>query len=203
METIRTRKLIIGAQIVGFACAALVAGCASTEMTSTWTDPSARGASLSKVAVVCLTQDPGLRRMAEDTAASQLTGAQAVPSYQVLGDTSLKDREAVKGRLLANGFSGVLIMRLAGVTEQVTPVPGPYTTFDGYYDWAAARACTRPDTSRRTSIVRVISNLYSLDQNKLIWSGASQTFDPASSKQFMTDVSKAVAKSLEKDRLIL
>ena len=49
----------------------------------------------------------------------------------------------------------------------------------------------------------MVSNLYDLNQNKLIWSGTSQTFDPASAKQFMNDVSKAVAKSLEKDRIIL
>ena len=54
------------------AMALAIASCASTKMTSTWTDPSAKGASLSKVAVMAMTKDPGLRRMAEDTAASQL-----------------------------------------------------------------------------------------------------------------------------------
>jgi hypothetical protein len=186
--------------LLGLAIAA--ASCATTEMTSTWTDPTAKGAALSKVAVVCMTKDPGLRRMAEDTAASNLAGAQAVPSYQVLGDTDLKDREAVKNKLRTAGFNGVLIMRLAGITEQVTAVGGPYGTFDGYYDWAGA-AVYAPGYLETDTTVHVVSNLYSLDQNKLIWSGVSQTFDPASSKQFMTDVSKAVAKSLEKDRLIL
>src|SRR5436190_12010965 len=81
----------------GLALAAAVAGCATTEMTNTWTDPGAKGAALSKVAVVCLTKDPGLRRQAEDTAVSQLQqkGGQAFPSYQLLGETDLKDREAV------------------------------------------------------------------------------------------------------------
>jgi len=178
------------------------ASCASTQMTSTWTDPSARGASLSKIAVVCLTQDPGIRRMAEDSAASQMSGAQAIPSYQVLGDTDLRNREAVKAKLQSQGFQGVLVMRLAGVTEQVTPVGGPYGTFDGYYDWAGA-AVYAPGYLQTDTVVHVVSNLYSLDQSKLIWSGVSQTFDPASTKSFMNDVSKAVAKSLEKDRLIL
>jgi hypothetical protein len=182
--------------------AAAVGGCASTQMTSTWTDPSARGASLSKIAVVCLTQDPGLRRMAEETAASQMTGAQAVPSYQVLGEADLRNREQVKTKLLAQGFQGVLVMRLAGVTEQVTAAGGPYGTFDGYYDWAGS-AVYAPGYLQTDTVVHVVSNLYSLDQNKLIWSGVSQTFDPASAKSFMNDVSKAVAKSLQHDRLIL
>ena len=35
------------------------------------------------------------------------------------------------------------------------------------------------------------------------WSGVSKTFDPTSSQAFITDVSKTVAKSLEKERLVL
>jgi hypothetical protein len=203
MNTLRKRNRLTGiSAILAVAFATIAASCASTEMTSTWTDPTARGASLSRVAVVCLTKDPGLRRMAEDAAAAQMTGAQAVPSYQVLGDTSLQDRQTVKAKLMDAGFDGVLIMRLAGVTERVTPVTGPYGTFDGYYDWAGA-AVYAPGYLETETVVHVVSNLYSLNQNKLIWSGASQTFDPASAKQFMTDVSKAVAKSLQKDRLIL
>src|SRR4051812_17551736 len=136
MEETRHRRLIaVGPAIVGLA---LAAGCASTNMSSTWTDPSARGAELSKVAVVCLTRDAGLRRMAEESAASQLAGAQAVPSYQVLGDTKLNDREAVKSRLTSAGFHNVLVMRLAGVTQQVTPTTGMYGTFNGGYDAAGA-----------------------------------------------------------------
>ncbi len=66
---------------VALGLAALAAGCASTQMTDTWTAPSAKGAELSKVAVICMTKDPGLRRMAETTAAQNLVGAQAVPSF--------------------------------------------------------------------------------------------------------------------------
>ena len=114
---------------------AIAMGCATTEMTSTWTDPSAKGAAMSKIAVVCLTKDAGLRRVAEDAAAAQMAGAQATPSYQVLGDADLKDKDAVKAKLKASGFNGVLVMRLASVNEQVTPV-STYGDFDGYYGWA-------------------------------------------------------------------
>ena len=196
MQT-KTKTLLM---IAGLAVATLAMGCATTEMTSTWTDPSAKGAAMSKIAVVCMTKDEGLRRIAEDTTAAQMTGAQAVPSYQALGDTDLKDREAVKAKLRAGGFNGVLVMRLAGVSEQVTAVP--YDTFDGYYGWAGSTVYG-PGYLQTDTIVHVVSNLYSLDQNKLVWSGTSKTFDPSSAKEFMTDVSKAVAKSLQKERIIL
>ena len=198
----RTRSLI-GSSIV--ACAALAltlaaAGCASTDMSSTWTDPSAKGASLSKVAVIALTADPGLRRMAEDAAAQQLAGAQAVPSYQVLGDTDLKDLAAVKSKLSEQGFQGVLLMRMAGVTEQVNPAD--YGTFAGYYGWAAGTVYA-PGYLQTDTVVHVVSNLYSLQDDKLIWTGVSRTFNPTSAHEFMTSVSKAVAKSIQKDRLVL
>ena len=182
--------------------AALVASCASTEMTSTWTDPAAKGAALSKIAVVCLTKDAGLRRMAEDTTASKLAGAQAIPSYQILGDTDLRDLDAVKSKLRAAGINGVLVMRMTGVSEQVTDVGGPYGTFDGYWGYAAG-AVYAPGYLQTETVVHMVSNLYSLEQNKLLWSGVSKTFDPGSAQAFMTDVSKAVAKSLEKERLVL
>ena len=190
------------AGIVALGGLVLVASCASTDMTSTWTDPAAKGAELSKVAVVCMTKDPGLRRMAEDTTAAQLKGAQAIPSYRILGEMDLKDREAVKAKLKEAGVNGVLVMRMTGVTEQVSAIDGPYGTFDGYYDFAGA-AVYDPGYLQTDTVVHMVSNLYSLDQNKLIWSGVSQTFDPSSAKSYMTDVSKAVAKSLEKDHLIL
>jgi hypothetical protein len=200
-SAMNTRSSIILGGAIGLAI--MTIGCASTEMTSTWTDPSAKGASLSKIAVVCLTKDPGARRICEDAAASQLLGVEATPSYQALGDTELRNREAVKTQLTSAGFQGVLVMRMAGVTEQVTAVGGPYGTFDGYYDWAGG-AVFDPGYLQTDTVVHVISNLFSLQgQDKLIWSGVSQTFDPASAKSAFSDVSKAVAKSMQKDRVII
>jgi len=184
----------------GLVISGLAMGCA-TEMTNTWTDPSAKGAAMSKIAVVCLTKDAGLRRLAEDTAASKMTGAQATPSYQVLGDTDLKDKEAVKAKLKAAQFNGVLVMRVTGVSEQVT-AGGPYGTFDDYWDYGVGTAYA-PGYLQIDTVVHVVSNLYDLDQNKLVWSGTSKTFDPASTKELVGDVSKSVAKSLQKDRIIL
>ena len=181
---------------------ALATGCASTKMTDTWTAPSAKGAQLSKVAVICMVKDPGLRRMAETSAAANLAGAQAVPSYQVLGDTDMRDKDAVQQKLESQGFQAVLLMRMAGVDEQVDVAGAPFATFGDYYGYVGDRIYN-PGFVQTDTIVHVISTLYSLQDQKLIWSGTSQTFDPASAQSFMNDVSKAVAKSLQKDRVIL
>jgi hypothetical protein len=189
--------------LVSAACGLTVAAsCASTQMTSTWLDPTAMTTPLHKVAVVCLAKDPGTRRMAETEAAKQIKGAVVVPSYQVIADADLHNREVVKTKLRDQGFDGALVMRLASVTEQVSTVGGPYSTFDGYYDWADATVYS-PGYLQTDVVVDVVSNLYSLPDNKLIWSGTSRTFDPSSTKDAVGDVSKAVAKEIQKDRLVL
>ena len=181
---------------------AILGSCASTTMSNTWIDPTAQGSRLSKIAVVSLSPDPGLRRMAEDSAASHITGTVAEPSYRYVPDGDVRNQEAVKAMLLGHGFDGALVMRVAGVTEQLRSFPGPYYTFDAYYAWAGS-AVFAPGYLETDTIVHVVSNLYSLPENKLIWSGVSRSFDPSSTKTLMNDVSKTVAKSLVKDRVVL
>jgi hypothetical protein len=49
------------------------------------------------------------------------------------------------------------------------------------------------------------TSLYDLrtPDGKLVWSGASKTFDPSSARQVVDEVSHEVAKALQKDHLIL
>jgi hypothetical protein len=200
--------------LLGLAVAGL--GCASTKMTSAWVDssargaefarvaidPAARGARFTKVAVICLAKDQGLQHVAEDIVAANMTSVQAVPSHRILGDTDVRDREGVKYQLSLQGFQGVLVMRLASVGDRVFAVDGSRGTFDGYYDWAG-NVVYDPGYLETETAVHVISNLYSVQSQKLIWSSVSQIFDRASARSSINDVSKAFAKALEKDRLII
>ena len=70
MNTCVNEKMRVALSVLGIlAIPAVAASCATTDMSSTSTDPSAKGAALSKIAIVCMTKDPGLRRTAEETAA--------------------------------------------------------------------------------------------------------------------------------------
>jgi hypothetical protein len=184
------------------ACSVTTTALTPAKITKTWTDPNATGAELSKIAVVCLTQDPGLRRAAERTVASELTGPLAVPSYLILGETNLRNREEVKVKLRESGADGVLVVRVTNTTERVTGRGAPYGTFDGYYEYSLTRTFA-PGYLDDDKHVHVISNLYSFEANKLIWSGVSSAFDQDETKAQIEDVSKSLASSLQKDRLIL
>jgi hypothetical protein len=192
---------VMGVLLLGLS---LSMGCASTQMDSTWTDPSAQGADLNKMAVLYMTSDEGVRRMAEDAVASEMASevevVQVVPSYQALQGVDLNDLQQVKTTLSAKGYDGVMVMRLAGVTE--TPVAvDAYRSLDGYYGWAAP-AAYGDDYLDEEVTVRMVSNLYDVEKNKLIWSGMSETFDPGSAKGLVQSVSKKVGQSLEKQGII-
>jgi hypothetical protein len=174
-------------------------GCASSGVANTWTDPSARGVSLSRVAVVCVTPDLDLRRIAEEATAYQLVGAQAVPSYRVLGDIDVGQREVVKAKLRELGFQGALVMRIVRVNEHVSPATSGGFTYFG----SPSAPMYTPPWMESDTVVHVVSDLYALPDGRLIWSGISRNFDPANANAFMADHSKAVARSMQKDRLVL
>ena len=119
--------------------------------------------------------------MAEDAAAAQMAGAQATPELSGAGRRRPEgprggEGEAEGGRLQRRARHADRQRQRAG-----DPGGGPTATFDGYYDWAGG-AVYAPGYLETDTVVHVVSNLYSLDQNKLVWSGTSKTFDPASAK---------------------
>jgi hypothetical protein len=52
------------------------------------------------------------------------------------------------------------------------------------------------------TIVSIETNVYSVTEDKLLWSGLSETFNPANTVQLVTDVAKAVRGALQKQGLI-
>jgi hypothetical protein len=192
----RVRARAIGALLVGVAASWV--GCSNTQIEQTWKDPAVKP-TLTKVAVVCLSREEGLRRMCEDETVQQMGTGTVLQSYVALGDVPLGDREAVKARLRSQGFDGVLMMRFAGASEQVNVGPAPVSTFDTYYPWAYGMAYT-PTVD---TIVRMVANLYSLPLNRLVWSGSSKTFDPSSARTTVESVSRAVGRELKKNHLLI
>jgi hypothetical protein len=198
--SVGVNRVKVAALVCSFGLA-LMAGCASTQMDSTWTDPAARGTDIDKLAIIYMGQDEGVRRIAEDEVAKKITSTQVVPSYVALAGVDLDDREAVRSKLQAGGYDGVMVMRLASISEQPVATVGPYGTFDGYYGWAAPTVYDDDYLDEETT-VRMVSNVFDVEKNKLIWSGTSETFDPSSAKQLVDDVSRKVAESLEKEQII-
>jgi hypothetical protein len=184
-------------------------GCASTRFANTWKDPAYQGGPLRRVAIFVVHPDQGIRRLAEDEAVRRLPrGTQGSSGYRLASPSEEQNPETVMSRLRAAGFDGAIVSRLAGVDRTQTWVPptvaltpAPVWTFPGYYGYAYQQVYS-PGYLQQDTIVRVETNVYALDVNRLVWAGTSQTFNPDSTRDVIEEVVGATVKELEKDKLL-
>ncbi len=214
---VRGRQRRFGGAGVAICCAWLLASCASTQMTSVWRDSQYTGGPLKKIAVIVVNKDDLTRRMVEDETARSLAGGttQVVPSYTVI-ETLVKDDAAIKATLLAKGFDGALVGRLAALVEDKTYRPpstyvtfgGPYMgagpgfgTFGGYYGYAYTLAYD-PGSTRVDTRAVVETILYKLPEAKPIWTGTTESMNPSSRAEVVEKIGRLIGKELRSGKLI-
>jgi hypothetical protein len=186
---------------------AVLGGCAST-VEDTWTDPSLAGKRLDfrKVATIALLREGALRRVAEDELAraiqmrsSEAGGAvEAVASYTVLEANELSDAARLRTKLTGSGFDGAVVVSVVDSQQRVTATPGIAST-----RWGYGGAWMIHDTDIRTdTILRVQTNIYSIADGKLVWSGTSRTLNPRDVKDLIDDVVRDVGGALREQGLV-
>jgi hypothetical protein len=182
-------------------------GCASTRVVESWRNPEATPTRFRKVLAVAVVDDPDLRRRAEDEIISHLKAVDALPSRAVIPDAERGDVEKAKARLRDAGFEGAVVLRPLGFEERVTYVPpsytvGPYPSFYGYYGYAWGHPY-EPGYTRVDTILRVEVLIYSIERDALLWSGVTETFEPGSLRDVVSDIAAAVEKVLEREGLLV
>lgn len=194
-----------------------LASCASTQMTSVWRDQQYTGGPLKQLAIIVVSKDDLSRRAVEDEIARSLTGGttQVVPSYTVLEKLE-KDATAIKNTLLARGFDGALVGRLAAIVKDETYRPpatyaafggsylggGPaYGNFADYYGHSYAVAYD-PGYSRVDTRVVIETILYKLPEAKPIWTGTTESMNPQSREELVDKVGRLLGKQLRSEKLV-
>ena len=185
--------------LVAAALAALLGGCASTQITSAWKDPDLARLPFRKVLVVFQHSDAELRMRLERSMAAEIPNP--VPAHAIFSDAEVRDTEAVKGRVRAEGFDSAVIMRIVGVDREVSYVPGRlyavpgfYHGFYGYwgYGW---RTVYDPGYMRSDRVVTISTNVYGVAEDKLVWASQSETFNPSSLRNAVTEVVRVTSKA--------
>jgi hypothetical protein len=204
----RSLKLVAIASLLGLSACA-------TGFVSSWKDPAATPLEFhgAKVAAVVIMDDPVSRRSAEDTLAREITarGAQGIAMYTILPNATPSMEAATRTALENAGVLGVVTMRPVRVDKnlKVTPVyqlePRYSSYWGGYYGhgWNTPYASQIPvgeDLSVKTT-VWVETLVYSLKQNKLVWSGTSKTKSPPAVPELVKSLSAQVAAELNKQGL--
>lgn len=191
-------------------------GCGSnTAIVNSWRDPDVTIAQeeFKKVLVVVLVKDEASRRIAENRIAANNPVFKT--SYQYLDAASTLTKEQKLKVLQDENFDGVISMRLVSKEKETTYVPGTYTGlyyggFDGMYtgmygygfgNWYGmySPAFYDPGYYQETTSYMVETNVFSLKQNKLIWTGTTQSQYVTDLGQTVDAIMQAVVKEMRKD----
>ena len=196
---------------------ALLAGCATTALTSTWESPDYRGGPVKNLAVFVIAKDESIGRFAEDQMVRTMpAGTKATAGY-TLFDKPEGDKDKVRAALIKAGYDGVLVSRLVAVDKSQTYIPphthfvqtGPYAVstpyygnFVGYYGQGFAVVQTTPGYTVENTTVVVETILYKLPDDKPIWTATTKSIDPRSRPEMIEAITQLVEAELQKKGLI-
>ncbi len=190
-------------------CFILFASCKSTYLSSSWREPNKQVSisKLNKVLVVAWFKNETSRRKAEDKMAAYLKG-KGVVSYNYLDATFNKQNEnAMREKIKADGFDGAVTMRLMDVAKDQYYTPGTnsypiyYRSFSGYYyrNW---NYNSSPGYYSTTKTYTVETNIYSIKEDRIIWSGLTKTIDPDGVDKMTTEIADVVYKKMIKEGFV-
>lgn len=205
LRTMKARLVVLAA--------ASALGCASTSFQSTWKAPGAGPLNFKgkKVAALVISKEEGVRYGAEDALAREITarGAIGVPAYGAIPKELTQDKEKAKEFLAKAGVVGVVAMRVVGKDQEISSSPATYyaspyySTFwgGGYYGYGWTGVYD-PGYVRTDTIVSVETLVYSLEQDKLVWAGRSETTNPSKVGPFIQELTAKAASEMKKQGLI-
>lgn len=209
--------------VIGW-CAAIsvlllgLSGCETTELKSTWRSTEDHGQKLQKVAVFMLAPDENVRRFAEDQMVRSLPkGTKGTAGY-TLFDKPESNIETIRGKLKEKGYDSILMARTVSIdkTQQNVPamtqiVPtGPMLigvtdprSLDVYYRhvWGYTYQTTPAYVANMTTIV-IETVLYRLPSGQAVWSAVSETRNPNSQAEMVTELVRLIEKQLTKEGLV-
>ena len=135
--------------VLAATAAVTLAACATTSLQSTWKDPAAAPLNLTGKRVVALvvTDEEALRYATEEEAAREITahGAIGVPSYRLLPQAQLRDKERARAIFEREGIEAVVAVRPVAKEKELSGSlwsnPG-YSSFWGPGFWSGAGGAT-------------------------------------------------------------
>lgn len=192
--------------VVLIATVLVLTGCASTRVTETWSRPGQSALDFEKVLVVAFAPTPDMRRMAENEIVDTADEFPLVAAHTLFPPGEVKNRDAARARVLADGFDGAVTVHLVALEEQTHQVPiggGHDDPFWGYYGnvWVAGRGLP-PAEYRTTRTLILETRIYDLASGELLWSAQTETFNPQGVESAAHEVARAVVAELKRQKLV-
>lgn len=182
----------------------LFISCTSTKITSSWRAPEKHlhSGEWKKILVVSLLKSETNRRKVEDEMVKYLKG-KGVASYTYLDDNfNTKNEEELRKKIKTDGFDGAITMRLIDVDKEKVYIPEErnlypnyYNNFSQYYN-RSFRNYNTPEYYVVTKTFIIETIVYSIEDDKIIWSGITETFNPNSVKNTTKEIAQVVYKKM-------
>ena len=158
--------------------------------------------------MVALFKSETSRHKAEDEMVRYLNG-KGVVSYNYLNDNfNTKSEEAIHEKISVDGFDGAITMRLIDVEQEKSYSYGnnsfysPFSqSFGGYY-LSNLSFYSNPTYYFTTKIYTVETNVYSIKEKKIIWTGLTETVDPEGVDKMTSEIAKVVYKKMIQEGFI-
>ena len=187
----------------------LLLSCTTTKLLSSWKDRSYKGGPVARVMVVGVSDKQNTRTMFEDLFAKEFekNGVKTVSSIAVTPSGTELNKETIKKAAVERNIKSVFVTHLVGVKDKALYHPPPvggyphYSRFSDYYSSVYAYTHT-PGYYTQHKLVRLESNLYDVESEKLIWSAQSETVDPGSINDVVKSLGGSVMRDLRKKGLI-
>jgi len=188
----KTKLFLLSTLLTG-----LLFACASTKLEKSWADPSfsLNPNPYKKVLVVAPLKDEASQRIAEDKIVKQLKKSVGVQSYTYLKSTDT-DPKVLNEKLLKDGFDGIILMHLTDVEKSVSYNQG--TSYGGWYGY---RNYT-PGYYTENKTFLVETNMYSVKDDKLMWSGTTSSLNPSSFNKSLDEIIAAIKTELQKKGIL-
>jgi hypothetical protein len=188
----------------------LIISCSSTKIVSSWHEPNKEITinNLNKVLVVALFKSETSQHKAEDQMVGYLEG-KGVQSYNYFkSNFNKKNEEAIRAKIKKDGFDGAITMRLIDVDKEKIYTPGEknfypqyYRDFSGYY-YNRWNYSTTPGYYTTTKTFTVETNVYSIKEEKIIWTALTETTNPSGLKNMTNEIVKVVYIQMKKEGFV-
>jgi hypothetical protein len=208
------------AMVLALAAACFSTGCSlpaspnssTTKMVTSWKDPTTTISSsrIKKILFIALVKDDPYSEMMENHLVAASNG-KGIASHTIISGraTTEKDKAALEQRIKSDQIDLVVIMRLKDVKEEPryvadTQTYGPYggmgVGYWGYYNYAAPIYRT-PGFYTSDKHFLVETNVYSVAQSKLLWSGVTDSVNP--SYTTTSRIAKAAVETMKREGFLV
>ena len=191
------KKMLIVLSIIAASCSSTV------KIVQSWKAPDSSYAPVQfqKMLIIVLGKDEAFRSNAEDKIASGSNAFHAshliFPNKQIIGD-EIRFKNVIK----ENGFDGVVTVRLLSKDKENTWVAGNYTAGFWAFRSNVYPAYYQPGYFDENTSYLIETTVFSMNQDKLLWSGITSITNPSSLKHATDEVLKEVIRQMKKDHFL-